>query len=248
MALKDDYLGEAEVHSPEGIRAVLQAGVSAIEPINGQSPLECLIEGYLRSSRFAECIEVLMEAGATFDDPVLAPLLLDDPAGLMHVLERDNRKIDGQLSLPCAFTNCAKVTLLHICAEFNCVECARVLLNAGANVNAAAGMDEQGFGGQTPLFHCVNSIFNYSRPVMELLVQAGADLDIRLKGLIWGRNQPWETTVLDVSPLSYAQCGLYRQFHRSEQDIFNNLAYLYRHKYGAELHVKNVPNKYMNPG
>ena len=47
-------------------------------------------------------------------------------------------------------------------------------------------------------------------------------------------------TVLDVTPISYAQCGLYAQFHRRERDVYDNLAYLYRRRHGRELPVQNV--------
>ncbi len=68
-----DLLGEFEEHSPAGIRALLAAGVSPTEPIHGKRPIDVLIEMYLRSSRFAECLQVMLDAGAT---------LLDDEAGL----------------------------------------------------------------------------------------------------------------------------------------------------------------------
>ncbi len=80
---------------------------------------------------------------------------------------------------------------------------------------------------------------------MELLVEAGANLDIRLKGLLWGAGCDWETAVFDITPISYAQCGLYPQFHRREQDIYANIDYLYRRRYGNKMHVRNVPNKYV---
>jgi len=147
-----------------------------------------------------------------------------------------------------AFTSCCSITPLHICAEFNCVRSAEALLEAGAELDAPAGIDSDGFGGQTPVFHAVNSIVNYCRPVMEILVDSGADLDLRLKGIVWGAGQPWETLVLDITPISYAQCGLYAQFHRSEQDTYSNIGYLYRRRYAAELRLRNVPNKYLQPG
>jgi hypothetical protein len=50
-----------------------------------------------------------------------------------------------------------------------------------------------------------------------------------------------------VTPISYAQCGLYAQFHRREQDVFANLDYLYRKRTGRALPVRNVPNKYLAP-
>jgi ankyrin repeat protein len=149
--------------------------------------------------------------------------------------------------VPCAFTSCEGVTALHVCAEFNSVRSAQVLIKAGADVNAQADMDKDGFGGQTPIFHAVNSILNYCRPMLELLCDSGANLDVRLKGLLWGIGADWETLLLDVTPTSYAQCGLYAQFHRREQDVYSNLDYLYRKRNGVALPVRNVPNKYLAP-
>lgn len=83
---------------------------------------------------------------------------------------------------------------------------------------------------------------------MELLVAAGANLDLQLKGLVWGGGFEWETVVFDVTPLSYAQCGLYAQFHRREKDLYSNIAVLYRSRYGTEPPVRNVPNRYLAKG
>ena len=132
--------------------------------------------------------------------------------------------------------------------EFNSIACARVLLELGADVNAAGDRNAEGMEGQTPIFHAVNSILNYSRPVMELLVDAGADLEVKVDSLLWGESMSWETVVYDVTPFSYAQCGLYRQFHRREEDVYSNLEYLYRSKYGAAPALRNVPNRYLVEG
>jgi len=247
MSLEADYLGAFEVHSPDGIRDALAAGASATQLIKGKTPIHSFIEGYLRSSRFAACLQVLIEAGATLGDPFIEALLLDDDVSLRRILNEPGQSPNRKLSLPCAFTCCEGVTPLHICAEYNCVRCAQVLLDAGANVDGPADIDAEGFGGQTPIFHAVNSNQNYCRPAMELLVEAGATLDLRLKGLVWGRGQDWETLLLDVTPISYSQCGLYAQFHRRERDVYSNLRYLYRHRYGVELTTPNVPNKYLAP-
>lgn len=248
MPLEADYLAAFEVHSPEGIRAALVAGASPTAPIQSKAPIDCLIEGYLRSPRFPACLRVLLEAGATIRDPVVEALLLDDDDGLRRHLKASRSEVLGRrLEVPSAFTSCAGVTPLHVCAEYNSVRCARVLLEAGANVNATADVDGEGFGGQTPVFHAVNSILNYCRPALEILVEAGADLEVRLKGLRWGVGADWETTVLDMTPISYAQCGLYAQFHRRETDVYSNLAYLYRKRHGEKLRLRNVPNRYLAP-
>ena len=248
MTLEADYLGAFEEHSPDDIRAALARGASPTALINGKRPIDCLIEGYLRSARFAECLGVLIDAGATIGDPLLEALLFDDEASLARQLRTPGTEIlTRRLDVPCAFTSCAGVTPLHICAEFNSPRCARVLIDAGADVNAPAQVDAEGFGGQTPVFHAVNSILTYCRPMLELLVEDGADLDLRLKGVVWGSGAEWETLVLDVTPLSYAQCGLYSQFHRREEDVYSNLGYLYRARYGTDLPIHNVPNTYLAP-
>ena len=78
MSLEADYLGAFEEHSPQAIRASLAAGASPTELIKGKRPIDWLIEMYLRSSRFAACLRVLIDAGATIGDPLLEALLLDD--------------------------------------------------------------------------------------------------------------------------------------------------------------------------
>lgn len=150
------------------------------------------------------------------------------------------------LNLDCAYTSLRGVSALHLCAEYNSVECARVLLEAGIDVDVRAKTNSNGMGGQTPLFHTVNSNRNHCRPMMELLVEAGANLDIRLRGLQWGTGCDWETIVFDVTPISYAQCGLYPQFHRREQDVYANIDYLHRRRYENGIHVRNIPNKYVD--
>ena len=192
MSLEADYLGAFEEHAPEEIRRALAAGASPTERIKGKTPVDCFIEGYLRSPRFARCLQILLEAGAAIDDPLLKAVLLDDGTTVQHLVD-EGHDVNRKLRIPCAFTSCEGVTALHICAEFNCVKSANVLLWAGADINSPADTDSNGFGGQTPIFHAVNSILNYCRPMLELLVDAGANLDVRLKGLVWGPGADWET-------------------------------------------------------
>jgi hypothetical protein len=48
-------------------------------------------------------------------------------------------------------------TLLHMCVDFDEIEIGRWLIERGADVNAKAEIDADGFGGHTPLFGCVVS-------------------------------------------------------------------------------------------
>ncbi len=245
MSLEGDLLGAFEVHSPEKIRAVLGAGQSPIALIKGKPPMGCLIEMYLRSSQFRDCVRVMLEAGAVIEDPVLQAVLLDDAVTLRRLMKNPRVKTERKFDLDCTFTPLNGATALHVCAEYNSLRCAVALIKAGANVNARAAVDAYGFGGHTPIFHTVNSHNNYSRPMMELLVKAGATLDVRLKGLVWGSGFAWETVLFDVTLLSYTQCGLLKQFQRREGEIYSNLAYLYRKLTGTTAPVRNVPNQYL---
>ena len=149
-------------------------------------------------------------------------------------------------SLRCAYTPLSDVTLMHICAEFNHVSCAEVLVKHGADINAKAGMDEKGFGGQTPIFHTVNQNSNNSTDMLRYLLSNSADLNITVKGLSWGKGYPWETFIPAVNPISYAMMGLLPQMHRKESTIANVVSLLLKAAYGIDYTPPNIPNKYLH--
>ena len=72
-------------------------------------------------------------------------------------------------------------TLLHVAAEYGSLESAKLLLARGASVNARASLDEAGLGGQTPIFHAASQSDNTGFETVELLLQNGADLSVRVK-------------------------------------------------------------------
>jgi ankyrin repeat protein len=219
MSLTEELIDAFETHSPDAIRQTFRKGINLNAPINGKRPVDILIEMYTRSPRFRECLQVMIVAGAGVDDQLLQTLLLDHSDQLKSLLTADQNALNRMFHLNCAYTSLDGVSALHICAEYNCSACARVLLDSGMDVDLKADIDADGIGGQTPLFHCVNSNRNFCRPMMELLANAGARLDNRVQAVAWGRGHDWETVLFDVTPISYAQCGLLPQFHRREEDI-----------------------------
>src|ERR1035438_7143745 len=54
-----------------------------------------------------------------------------------------------------------------------------------------------------------------------------------------------ELDMENITPISYAQCGLYRQFHRREEDVYSNIEYLYLKRHGMKPPFRNLPNKYL---
>ena len=120
------------------------------------------------------------------------------------------------------------------------------MIKYGADINAKAGLDENGFGGQTPIFHTVNQDANKCLEMLKYIVSQNADLELTVKGLIWGKGYEWETFIPSVNPISYAMMGLLRQFQRTEPQIYEIVSMLQMAHYGIDYAPKNVPNRYLN--
>lgn len=243
----DEFLVAFEMHSFLEIRRLIDSGVDVTAPINGKLPIHHLTEMYLRSERFPACLRLLLERGAQLDDPAIEPVLLDDAAGVAKAIEANSKYLHHRTTMVSAFTPLVGATPLHVAAEFGNAKAARALIENGADVNARAAVDEFGLNGHTPLFHTVNSIFDYAEPVMRLLLDAGADVNIRLAGIVWGKGFEWETTFFDVTPISFAQVGLMPQVHRHETQIYANIRRLLVAGNRPIPPLDNTPNRYLKP-
>lgn len=244
-----DYLKKIivdfEVHSVEGVRDCFKNGVSPNDRVNGKPLVYELINMYLRGPLFKECMKVFVENGLEFEDNVLLAVLLDDSESLNTYLEKDPTALTKRYSFDCTFTPLYEASLLHICAEYNHLSCAKILVKHGLDVNTKAGVDEDGFGGQTPIFHTVNQHLNNCIDVMRYLISQGADLSLTVKGLIWGKGYEWETFIPAVNPVSYAMMGLLRQFQRTEEQIYEVVALLMKAACDSDYRPSNIPNKYL---
>jgi len=229
----------------EGREALLGEGLDPRAPIRGKPPLDWLTEMYTRSPRFPRCVAALLDGGARLGDPLLAAVLLDDGSAVREELAPDSGVVDRRVTRVSAFTPLTGATPLHVAAEYGHANAARALLEAGADVDARASVDEHGLGGHTPLFHTVNSSRNHARPVMDLLLEAGARTDVRLAGITWGRGFEWETTLFDVTPISYAQAGLLPQMHRDPVQIRDNVEAMLRAAGRPVPPRVDVPNRYL---
>ena len=243
----NDILVAFELHSVERIRAALDAGLDARAEIRGKSLANWLTEMYSRGDDFPKCLRVLLDRGAVLDDPLVAPVLLNDADGLAAAIRANPALLGHRTTMVSAFTPLAGASLLHVAAEYGNVDAARVLIEMGADVNAKASLDEYGLNGQTPLFHTVNSSYNRSVPIMKMLLKAGARTDVPLTGITWGKGFEWETTIFDVTPISYAQFGLLPQVHRREADIYDNIRLLIEASGRTVPPLDNVPNRYLKP-
>ena len=247
-ALEREFLVACELHAAERIAAALERGLDARRPLRGKPPVQWLLEMYTRSERLPACLRALLQRGAVLADPKLAPVLLDDAAALAAAAAADRTLLAHRCTLPCAFTPLDGASLLHVAAEYGHLGAARCLLELGAEVDARAAVDAHGLGGHTPLFHTVNAHANRAAPLLQLLLGAGARPDLRVAGLTWGRGFDWETTLFDLTPISYAQCGLLPQMHRDERDVHANVAALLAAAGRPVPAPANVPNRYLARG
>lgn len=245
MNYSEDIITQIELHSVDSIRNCFENGVSPNDNFNDEPLIYELISEYTRTSRFKECVKLFSDYGMEFSDKILLAVLMDDAAMLEEQIELEPSVVSKKYSLRCAYTPLYEVTLIHICAEFNHVSCAELLVKHGANVNATAGLDEKGFGGQSPIFHTVNQNGNQSAEMMNYLLSLNVDLNITLKGIIWGKGYEWETFIPSVNPVSYAMMGLLPQMHRNEKTIAAVVSLLLKHKYHIDYASENIPNKYL---
>jgi ankyrin repeat protein len=190
-------LGPCETLNPQGLELLLNIGgeYDLVEAAGA------VLQTYSRSAAGKHsCLELLIKHGLTV--PETPPMALH--RGRIDLLEQhlsQDPKLIGRtfshreiypLELGCSEdptyalhgTPLAGGTLLHMAVDFDDFEIAEWLLAKGAEANAKAGVDEDGFGGYTALFGTVVSqpyrvgVKGHER-FAKLLLQHGADASIR---------------------------------------------------------------------
>jgi hypothetical protein len=171
--------------------------------------LDYVIGSYWRSAELSVCIDLLLETGGVtkYDVPSVLDILCGRLDSLVERLDADPELLNRRFPEIDFGSTAARrlllrgTTLLHVAAEHGNVGAARALLDRGADVNAPANVDESGVGGQTPIFHAATQFNDWGFPVMELLLERGADLSLQVR-LPGHYERPDE--VVDSTPLGYA--------------------------------------------
>jgi len=168
-----------------------------------------VIGSYVRSSELSACIDILLNAGGTtkYNIPSVMELLAGRLDRLAALLDADTALVHARFPELDFGTTGGRLltlkgaTLLHVASEYRSLDGVRLLLSRGADVNAPATIDGAGVGGQTPIFHAVTQMADGGVPVVELLIERGADLSIRAR--VPGHyERPRE--IVKCSPLGYA--------------------------------------------
>jgi hypothetical protein len=168
-------MGPCETLNAEGLALLFELGAELADAHGDRlAPVALLLQTYCRGPKGKHrCLDLVSERGIALPDTPAMAL----HRGRIDLLEAHLRR-DPQLlsrtfsheeiyppelgchadhSLALHGTPLAGTTLLHICVDFDEIEIARWLIEQGADVNAKAEIDANGFGGHTPLFGCVVS-------------------------------------------------------------------------------------------
>ena len=124
-------------------------------------------------------IEVLDQAGVEVDETPLMAIIRGRPDALADLLDGAadvNAPVPFEWIVDAPNAPVDGGTLLHFAVEFDELECAEMLIERGANVNASIARDREGIGGPTPIFNAV--AHNSHRPMLAYLIEQGADLSV----------------------------------------------------------------------
>jgi hypothetical protein len=168
-------MGPCETQNGAGLKFLLELGAAFADDKGDRlAPVALILETYCRDPEGKhQCLALAAEQGIDLPDTPTMAL----HRGRIDLLEAHLRReptllsrtfTHGEIypaslgchadeSLALHGTPLAGTTLLHQAVDFDEIEIARWLIERGADVNAKAAIDADGFGGHTPLFGCVVS-------------------------------------------------------------------------------------------
>jgi len=224
----DSIMGPCETLDPAGLRLLVELGAPfADRHGNPLAPVAMVLQTYSRApAHKREVLQIFAERGYQLPDtPILA--LHRGRADLLDAqLARDPDLVDRRFAyreiyppeLGCADdgrsglhgTPLDGTTLLHLAIDFDEIAIFDLLLRRGAEVDARATVDRDGFGGHTPLFHTVVSAaylcgLQHDAAMARALLDRGASRDARAslrKFLDW-REQPGWHEARDATPAGW---------------------------------------------
>lgn len=216
-------MGCCETLNPAGLSFLADLGAPFTDA-NGDrmAPLGLVLETYGRNPKGKHAVlEIFAKQGYTFPDTPMMAFHRGDLARLKKFLRSDRKLVEKRFNLReiypaelgCSnkggmhWTPIDGTTLLHLAVDFDDAEIFELLLEAGADVNATANVDNEGFGGHTPIFNAVVSHGRRQGEMARKLLERGASITVRAslrKFLDWCERPAWHVA-RDVTPTQWAR-------------------------------------------
>lgn len=224
----DCMMGPAECLNAQGLRYVMELGGPMADQYgNRMGPVAMALQTYGRNPKGKhECLELFAKHGVDLPDTppmavhrgridLLEALMKRDPGIVNQTFSHQEiyppeLGCDADESLALHATPLGGATLLHLCVDNDEMEIARWLLEHGADVNARARVDAEGFGGHTALFGTVVAQPHRLRErdvFARFLLDRGADPNVRvsLRKRIRFVGDELMHEYHDVTPLSWGE-------------------------------------------
>lgn len=228
--LGDCVMGPAETQNAAGMALLFELGAPPSDSHGDRlAPVAMVLETYARNPKGKhQCLELLAEKGIALPDT--PPMAVH--RGRIDLLEQQLRRDPGLFartfsheeiyppelgchadhSLALHGTPLAFGTLLHLCVDDDEIEITRFMIERGADVNAKAAVDADGFGGHTARFGCVVSQpyrngLRQDDSFARLLLDHGADPSARasLRKQLRGVEDESMHEYRDVTPLAWGE-------------------------------------------
>jgi ankyrin repeat protein len=218
-------MGACETLNADGFRLLAELNA----PFSNDSgdrlaPLAMVLETYNRIPKGKhEILEIFVQRSYDLPDTPMLAFHRGDVSQLEKHLRRDPQLIDRRFTLReiyppecgCAtdgrsgmhWTPIEGTTLLHLAIDFRETEIFEWLLARGADVNARAIIDSDGFGGHTPLFSAVLNGPWPEAAMTRRLLERGAAKEARAslrKFIDWTENPRWHEA-RDVTGAEWAR-------------------------------------------
>ena len=217
-------MGACETLDANGIRFAAEMNAPFTDE-NGDrlAPLGMVLDTYARNASSKHAVlEVFVGRGYELPDTPMMAFHRGDLARLDEHVRRDPRLLERRFTLEeiypaecgCGrngpgmhWTPIGGTTLLHLAVDFREPETFTWLLARGADVNARAAIDDDGFGGHTPLFNAVVCGPWPNTAMTRELLDRGARKDVRAnlrKFLDWTETPGWHEA-RDVTAPAWAR-------------------------------------------
>lgn len=218
-------MGTCETLNPAGLGFLAELGAPFTDAKGDRmAPLGLALETYGRNPAGKHAVlEIFARQGYVLPDTPMMALHRGDVERLKEFLRRDARLVERRFGLVEIYPpelGCAKdgrsgmhwtpidgTTLLHLAIDFDEEEIFEMLLTQGAEVNAPANVDGEGFGGHTPIFNAVVSHGRRQGTMARRLLEVGASRTVRAslrKFLDWCETPGWHVA-REVTPAEWGR-------------------------------------------